>query len=67
MIIYVVQSGDTLSGIAREYGVSLENLRADNGLKIEDILVVGQALVIQIPEVLHTVRRGETLTSIRSR
>ena len=64
MIIYVVKSGDTLSGIAREYGVSLQNLRADNGVGADDTLVVGQALVIQIPEVLHTVRRGETLTSI---
>ena len=64
MIIYVVRSGDTLSGIAREYGVSLQNLTADNGLRAEDALVVGQALVIQIPEILHTVRRGETLTSI---
>ncbi len=64
MEIYIVKSGDTLSRIAREYQVNIKNLAADNGLSEDSELVVGQALVILIPEVTHTVRRGETLTSI---
>ena len=64
MIIHVVVAGDTIRGIADRYGVEIENLLADNGLEIEDSLVVGQALVIQIPEQVHIVQQGEDLYSI---
>lgn len=43
---HVVKAGDTLSGIAKRYAVSLERLRAVNGLN-GDLLVVGHTL--QIP------------------
>ena len=45
-MIYVVQSGDSLTSIAKRYGVSLERLRSDNGLLPEQPLVPGQALVV---------------------
>ncbi len=64
MEIYIVKSGDTLSRVARDYEVDIKNLAADNGLSADSDLVVGQALIILVPEVVHTVRRGETLTSI---
>lgn len=64
MIIHIVDRGDSLSQLAAEYGVSIVNLAADNGLLLDSQLVVGQALVIQVPEIIHTVRRGETLTTI---
>lgn len=64
MEIYIVRRGDTLSDIAERYSVKLENLAADNGLGINSSLVVGQALVVQIPEVVHTVERGQTLAEI---
>ncbi len=67
MEIYIVKSGDTLSGIAERYGVRLINLAADNGLETSNGLVVGQALVVQIPEVVHIVERGETLAEIANR
>jgi rare lipoprotein A len=41
---YVVQSGDTLSGIAAELGTSVEELAADNGITDVDFLSVGQTL-----------------------
>lgn len=66
MIIYVVKSNDTLTKISESYGVRIENLAADNGINIDSPLVVGQVLVVQIPEVIHTVKRGETLTAIAS-
>ena len=45
---YVVQPGDTLSGIAALHGVSLETLLAANELVNPDVLAVGQ--IIQLPE-----------------
>ncbi len=64
MIIHRVKKGDTLSGIAREYGVSIYNLLANNGLSLDETLVVGQTVVVLIPRITHTVRQGETLLSI---
>ncbi|MBL8163554.1 MAG: LysM peptidoglycan-binding domain-containing protein [Anaerolineae bacterium] len=46
---YVVQSGDTLSGIAAQFGISLDVLIAANALINPDVLSVGQ--VINLPEV----------------
>lgn len=64
MEIYIVKSGDTLSKVAREFEVNIKDLAADNGLSVDSELVVGQALIVLIPEIVHTVRRGETLTTI---
>ena len=41
---YVVQSGDTLTGIAAEPGTSVEGLMAANGLTDPDLLYAGQTL-----------------------
>lgn len=64
MEIYIVQQGDTVSSVAARFGVSPQRIIADNSLALPDNLAVGQALLILIPEVVHTVRRGETLESI---
>jgi len=41
---YVVQSGDTLTGIAAELGMSVDSLMAANGLTDPDLLYAGQTL-----------------------
>ncbi|HEV2744803.1 MAG TPA: septal ring lytic transglycosylase RlpA family protein [Rubrobacter sp.] len=41
---YVVQSGDTLGGIAAELGTSVDSLMAANGLTDPDLLYAGQTL-----------------------
>ncbi len=41
---YVVQSGDTLSGIAAELGTSVHELAAANGIADPDFISVGQTL-----------------------
>lgn len=43
---YVVNSGDTLSGIAKRHRVSLPSLKAENGLEEGDIIRAGQVLAI---------------------
>ncbi len=48
-IIYVVQPGDTLYGIALKYGVSVSALQETNGITDPKLLQVGQRLVIPAP------------------
>ncbi len=49
MEIYVVQPGDTVDGIARQYGVSAENIIFNNQLEAPYPLAIGQALLIGEP------------------
>ena len=64
MVIHVVRPGESLSSVAREYGVPLSQLAVDNGLQNDPRLVVGQALVVQFPQQVHPVQPGESLSSI---
>ena len=63
MDIYVVNAGDTLQSIAEQYGVSAERLAYDNNID-DTNLVVGQALIIAIPETVYTIQNGDTIQSI---
>ena len=50
-IIYVIQSGDTLSKIASEHGVTLEQLMAANPtIKDPNKIAEGQQIIIPTPE-----------------
>jgi len=42
--VYVVQSGETLSGIAAELGTTVEDLAAANGISDPDLIYAGQTL-----------------------
>lgn len=79
--VYTVQPGDTLSGIAQRFGVSLSALAQANGLSTRSYVYVGQRLRIPgqggtavssappktgVPHT-YTVRRGDTLGSIAAR
>ncbi len=64
MDIYVVRPGDTLYGIARNYGLPMSRLLQDNQLPDPSRLVVGQTLVIRFPVENYTVRAGDTLSAI---
>lgn len=48
-IIVVVRAGDTLSKIARAYGVAVEAIVKANKLRDPDALRVGQTLIIPLP------------------
>lgn len=64
MIIHVVEENQTLYTIANEYGVNVQRLAYDNQLALEDSLVVGQALVVLVPDTIHRVEVGDTIISI---
>lgn len=62
---YTVQSGDTLTGIAARYHVSMATLWWANKLSSKDQLHVGQTIVIPpVSGLLWTVKEGDTLASI---
>lgn len=63
MEIYVVKQGDTLQGIAEQFGVSAGRIAYDNEIVGEN-LVVGQALIILRPEIVYTIENGDTLEGI---
>lgn len=65
MNIYVVKPGDTIQGIANQFGVSPSRLVYDNDI-VNDRLVVGQALLILYPRRIYEIQEGDTLYSIAS-
>lgn len=62
--VYVVRRGDTLSGIAERFGVSLSQLRHMNHLG--RVLRIGQRIRLQ-PRPYYIVRSGDTLSEIAAR
>lgn len=64
--VYTVQSGDTLYGIARKLGVSVDAIKEANNLP-NNTLSIGQVLIIPTEEVdytLYTVVAGDSLYAI---
>lgn len=53
-VIYVVQKGDNLLGIARRYGVTLQALQEANGILDPRRLQIGQELIIPLDEAALT-------------
>lgn len=64
MQIHVVQPGQTISGIAKEYNTTTASIVGANELPNPNKLVVGQALVIPILGRYYTVESGDTLYTI---
>ncbi|HEX7473717.1 MAG TPA: M23 family metallopeptidase [Candidatus Limnocylindrales bacterium] len=62
---YRVKSGDTLTGIAHHFGVSMMSIWWANQISSKDKLHIGQTLVIPpVSGVVVTVASGDTLDSI---
>lgn len=49
-VVHVVQQGETLQGIAFDYGVGLEALQAANNIDSPQFLQVGQELIIPVEQ-----------------
>lgn len=64
MIIYTVQSGDTLNSIARRFGIPPMRIAADNVLRDPSRLAVGQNLLIAADSIRYTIQTGQTLYSL---
>lgn len=64
MIIHVVKHGESIDSIANHYDVSPKSLRIYNNLTDSDSLVIGEALIILIPEITYIVKEGDSLSQI---
>lgn len=67
MTVHVVKSGETLSSIARIYGLSPDLIARYNGLRPPYALAVGQSLAVLFPAVVATVQSGDSLFSVARR
>ncbi len=66
--VYTVQDGDSISGIASHFGVSVNTILWANDLTIHSTIRPGMSLVIlPVTGVEHTVAKGETLSSIAAK
>ena len=68
---YIVQSGDTLSGIASMYGTTYQHLADINGIANPNLIHVGQEICIDesapTSDKYYTIQPGDTLSGIAAR
>lgn len=62
--LYRVKTGETLSGIAKRNGLTVESLAEANDLQDRDKIHAGQVLKVPSDCVVHSVKQGETLSDI---
>lgn len=65
ILVYKVQKGDTLSGIAANFGISLNTIYwANKGVKGRALSVGQEITILPVSGIIHQVQPGETLQSI---
>lgn len=64
---YIVKKGDTLSGIAKKFGVSVQTIADINNIKDVNKIYVGQVLKIKDTRIYYTVKAGDTVIAIALR
>jgi surface antigen len=68
IINYLVESGDTVSNIAVQFGITTDTIIWANNITSENLIKPGQTLVIlPVSGVLHTVKSGDTVLAIANR
>ncbi|MBB1086357.1 LysM peptidoglycan-binding domain-containing protein [Limosilactobacillus fastidiosus] len=67
---YIVQSGDTLSGIAAKFGTTYQNLASLNGIANPNLIMPGQVLKVTGQadnQTVYYVQAGDTLSGIANK
>src|SRR3989344_5614392 len=60
VIVYTVQKGDTLSSIAKKFGIDEDTIKWENDLSGDSITVGDELRILPVTGVSHTAPRGET-------
>ena len=61
---YVVEPGDTISGIAQRFSVSQDTIIWANDLRGTTIQIGQELVILPISGVLHTVKKGDTISGL---
>ncbi len=62
VIDYTVQSGDTVSGVAEKFNISVDTIRWQNNLASRDSIKEGQTLqILPVSGIAHKVQKGDTI------
>jgi len=64
VITYTVQNGDTLSTVAKKFGVSTDTIKWANNLTSDNITVDDQLQILPVTGIAHKVVRGDTIYTI---
>lgn len=65
ILVYTVESGDTPSSIAKNFGISLNTLLWANNIRNANLVKVGDELIIlPVTGVRYEVKKGDTIDSI---
>lgn len=64
IITYTVQKGDTLSGIAKKFGISEDTIRWRNNLRGDDLTVGDTLEMLPVTGIAHKVVSGDTIYTI---
>lgn len=61
---YIVKKGDTLSGIAQDFDISVNTIRWANNISGQRIKIGEKLKILPVTGVEHIVRKGDTLSGI---
>jgi murein DD-endopeptidase MepM/ murein hydrolase activator NlpD len=64
IIDYTVQKGDTISTIARKFGISEETIRWANGLSGDNVVIGDTLKILPVAGVAHKVEVGDTVYTV---
>lgn len=62
---YIIQSGDTLSEIANNFGVPMDSIAGSSGIDVDSVIREGQELLIPNKKgIVYRMKTGDTLASV---
>jgi LysM repeat protein len=64
IVIYTVQKGETLSSIAKKFGVSIETIKWQNNLSSDSITVGDELEILPVTGIAYKVDSGDTIYTI---